>query len=339
MTTVNIDRPYDERGRPRPSLRESLTRVIGRRLTLGIFRRGIGWLSRYYGRRGLFECIEIETINRCNNTCSFCPVNVDADPRKLARMDETVFRKIIDELAELGYSDRIAFHSNNEPFLDKQLTARIAYARQRCPRAFLFFYTNGTALNLKRLVDTIDSGIDRIMINNYNDDLVLNENISRIVEEMNKPEYSRYRSHFKIILRMKTAVLSNRGGSAPNKVVDQDREYLQYGDLGCTRPFRQLVVRPTGEISLCCNDPLGKATLGDVRKQTLREIWSGPVYRALREELLREGRKNLDICNVCDVADMSLRHSLSVMQKDRRERTAKSAPERRAWPEAMAQED
>lgn len=26
--------------------------------------------------------IEIETVNRCNNDCSFCPVNVHSDKRK-----------------------------------------------------------------------------------------------------------------------------------------------------------------------------------------------------------------------------------------------------------------
>ena len=36
--------------------------------------------------------IEIETFNRCNATCQFCPVNRDADPRPMKRMEESLFR-------------------------------------------------------------------------------------------------------------------------------------------------------------------------------------------------------------------------------------------------------
>ena len=31
----------------------------------------------------IFQTIEIETINRCNGKCSFCPVNRNIDPRSL----------------------------------------------------------------------------------------------------------------------------------------------------------------------------------------------------------------------------------------------------------------
>lgn len=43
----------------------------------------------------LFNHIEIETINRCNGVCSFCPVNVRNDSRTLALMPWNLFEKII----------------------------------------------------------------------------------------------------------------------------------------------------------------------------------------------------------------------------------------------------
>lgn len=41
----------------------------------------------------LFNNIEIETVNRCNGTCSFCPVNKNQDPREYKKMPEELFKK------------------------------------------------------------------------------------------------------------------------------------------------------------------------------------------------------------------------------------------------------
>ena len=249
----------------------------------------------------LFESIEIETINRCNSSCSFCPVNVHADTRTLARMSEETFRKIIDELGALDYHDCIMFHSNNEPFLDKQLVPRIAYARKRRPHAWLSVYTNGTALNPKLFFSALDAGLDQLQIDNYADNLQLHDNVKEIVAALERPENAAYVPKVEILVRRLTEVLSNRAGNAPNKDVITFVDYRKYRDIGCPLPFRQLVIRPTGEVSLCCNDALGQATMGDVTRQSLVEIWSGPAFTELREELQRNGRRNLKLCNTCDV--------------------------------------
>ena len=44
----------------------------------------------------LFESIEIETINRCNGTCSFCPINRNDDTRILHKMSDELFYNIIE---------------------------------------------------------------------------------------------------------------------------------------------------------------------------------------------------------------------------------------------------
>lgn len=86
----------------------------------------------------LFSSIEIETMNRCNGKCTFCPVNHDIDPRKFSRMSEPLFQKIIDELKTLNYSGRLALYSNNEPFLDVRIEDFARYARSALPRACIY---------------------------------------------------------------------------------------------------------------------------------------------------------------------------------------------------------
>jgi radical SAM protein with 4Fe4S-binding SPASM domain len=264
----------------------------------------------------LFPAIEIETINRCNNTCAFCPVNVHADIRPLDKMDESLFRKIMGELSEAKFHGYLGLQSNNEPYMDKNIISRIAYARQKCPKAFIHLYTNGTLLNTDKLLQSFDAGLSVITINNYNDDLKLNDNIKKIIKNIERSKYEKYLDKIRIGIRKKNEVLSNRGGIAPNKSIMTNKNYKMYWSLGCVSPFQQMVVRPNGEVSLCCQDAYGQITLGDTKTQSLKKIWTGPPYKALRKELLRNGRKNLTICNTCDVTNVD-GNTLIVLVKKR----------------------
>ena len=44
--------------------------------------------------------VEIETLNRCNNDCSFCPVNRHDDTREFHKMSENMFYNIIEQLED-----------------------------------------------------------------------------------------------------------------------------------------------------------------------------------------------------------------------------------------------
>ena len=43
----------------------------------------------------VFTYIGIETINRCNGKCSFCPVNIKQPQRPYAKMTDEIFNSII----------------------------------------------------------------------------------------------------------------------------------------------------------------------------------------------------------------------------------------------------
>ena len=54
-------------------------------------------------RRPLFKKIEIETINRCNGICEFCPVNRNEKQRPYHKMSDEMFYSIINQLEKLNY--------------------------------------------------------------------------------------------------------------------------------------------------------------------------------------------------------------------------------------------
>ena len=65
--------------------------------------------------------ILIETINRCNSTCSFCAANRNDECRPFCRMEEDLFKKIVSQIADWDYSGYISLFANNEPFMDTRI--------------------------------------------------------------------------------------------------------------------------------------------------------------------------------------------------------------------------
>lgn len=239
---------------------------------------------------GSLDNIQIETINKCNGKCPFCPVNKYVDTRKLTKMSEQLFDKIINELSLMNYAKKVALFSNNEPLLDNRLITFAQRAREKLPSAFIYIYTNGTLLNLDNCMK-LAQYLDMILIDCYDDNLALPDNILKIEEECAKnPQLNRV---VQIHLRKVNEVLSSRGGQAPNKVQKQIRK------IPCFMPFQQMIIRPDGKVSLCCNDALGKVTLGDLNMQTVQEVWNSKTYSEIREKTA-EHPETVELCKHCD---------------------------------------
>ncbi|WP_051200727.1 radical SAM/SPASM domain-containing protein [Butyrivibrio sp. XPD2002] len=240
----------------------------------------------------LFSYIEIETINRCNGLCSFCPVNANQKQRPYAKMTDFLFKKIIDELSGLKYSGELHLFSNNEPLLDDRIVEFSQYAKEKVPSSYLTLYTNGSLLDIEKTIE-LTKYLDLLVIDNYSENGELPNNIREIREFCKEKDLLN-----KVVIDNKKpmSILSSRGGQAPNK-----RKASLWGvGKGCIYPFRQMVVRPDGKCSLCCNDALGKYTLGDVQKDSLMHIWYSKEYRSVRETMISCGRKGLALCNKCD---------------------------------------
>lgn len=243
----------------------------------------------------MIESIEIETLNRCNGKCAFCPVNVNQPQRPYAKMSFTLFSKIIDDLQDMNYSNTIALYSNNEPFLDDRIIEFHKYAREKLPHACFILYTNGSLLTFGKFIEIIKY-LDHLVIDNYNDSMKINSpDLQKIYDYLNEHEELKSRVNFSF--RIQNEILTSRGGQAPNKTGRYNKDVAR---IICRFPWSQLVIRPTGEVSLCCNDALGKYTMGDVNYQTILEIWNSEKYNALRTEMFTNGRKNLMLCNQCD---------------------------------------
>lgn len=243
------------------------------------------------------KLVEIETYNRCNGVCEFCPVNKNVDPRKECWMDEKLFEKIVNDLETNAYSGRVSLFSNNEPLLDERIFEFSRYLRKHLTKARIHMFTNGTMFTIEKFKELIPE-LDELIIDNYTQNLTMIKPVKEIYDFCEAhPEYKKKVS---IILRKPKELLTSRGGEAPNRKVKET-----YQGISCAFPFQQMIIRPSGKISLCCNDPYGKYTMGDLNYQSVKEIWYGEKFIKVRNDLFR-GREQVEICRFCDTFSLYL---------------------------------
>lgn len=243
----------------------------------------------------LFNHVEIETINRCNGYCSFCPVSNTRESRELSKMSDNLFKKIVDELSELDYSGRLALFSNNEPLLDEKIIERHQYARMRLPKARMHLFSNGTLMTIE-IFKELMKYLDELIIDNYQQELKLIKpcaDIAGFCED--NPDYKK---RVTIVLRKPNEILTTRGGNAPNR-----KEIVSYANASCSLPYKQLIIRPDGKVSLCCNDALGEYTLADLNSESILEAWNSEKFVSIRDKLYN-GRVNLKLCKNCDTFNL-----------------------------------
>lgn len=248
-------------------------------------------VEKMQGKAVMFDHVEIETVNRCNGNCEFCPVNRKNDTREYKLMADELFQNIIDQLEEINYDGRLALFSNNEPFLDPNILQRHKYARMKLPKARMHLFTNGTLLTVERFQELM-LYLDELIIDNYQQDLKLIKPCREIANYCEK--HPELKKKVTIVLRKPQEILTTRGGDAPNRKVLQS-----YPDARCVLPYKQLIIRPDGKVSLCCNDPLGKNTLGDLKQDAILDVWNNDRFKVVRK-CLYEGRGHWEHCKYCD---------------------------------------
>lgn len=264
-----------------------------------LFKKYIDHFNRTGGKEQ--PClVSIETINRCNSTCDFCPANRNAETRPFMRMEEDLFRKIIAELRDWDYAGYLNLYVNNEPLMDKDIEDRYAYAKQMLPKAKMLLYTNGLLMTKERFLK-LAPVVDTMIINNYAETLKLHKNIAEIYE-FAKNDPTLREKDITIQIRYIHEILSNRAGSAPNRKAMKTQHKI------CVMPFTDMTIYPDGRCGLCCSDVLEQTTLGDCTKETLQEIWANPRYQKTREVIGRD-REDWPFCRGCDFVDSGIRNT------------------------------
>lgn len=261
---------------------------------------------------------DIELTNHCNLNCIMCVR--DLMTRKKGFMDFNLFKKIIDE----NYKDMnfIYLQNHGEPLFHKDIDKFIAYLKRKKIKVGL--HTNGLLLTKKITERLIKSGLDSIRFSfdgvtkevyekirkgsNYKK--VMN-NLKNLIEIKKKKLDADIKIEMQIIRMKETEDSINKfkhfWKDKVDRIIIKDmidwRGNINYKRIvPCLYAWKSVVILWNGDVVPCCNDWNGSFVLGNIRRDTLRNIWNNKKYKILREKLLK---KRIDFfpCKNCSVMD------------------------------------
>lgn len=241
-----------------------------------------------YGTSDMFDEIAIETTTYCNRTCLYCPNSIfDRGQKKNEKlMEEELFRKIIDDLAEAGYRGTIYPHFYGEPLLDNRLVDFMDYAHKRLPRARLVISTNGDFLTSQIMDKLYSAGVRSFLITLHGN---IQDGGKKVKELMQHAKAAGKKITIFCQIMTDNTPLSTRIGIVKVKNIRKD-------DFYCLSP---LCINYKGDVLLCCHDYLGLSNLfGNVEKEKIMGIWRKESFKLVREGLSRQ-EYLLDICKKC----------------------------------------
>jgi len=67
----------------------------------------------------------------------------------------------------------------------------------------------------------------------------------------------------------------------------------------CPLPFFQMTVLANGKVILCCNDWERKTIIGDLNKQTIREVWNSDEMNEIRHKIISGRYNEVAACKEC----------------------------------------
>lgn len=232
------------------------------------------------------KVVEFEINSNCNLRCSYCPNSKDQRVEQ-GVLDLGLYENIIQQLAEFDFSGRISFDFYNEPLLNSDLLTYMNIANKYLPKARIIIYSNGTVLTKKMLLQLIESKLHQIIITKHED--VKNIPLDSFFDQLDNltKKYIKYQQHDDIIKY-------NRGGILPH-LVNKIRPLTP-----CYLPMTLISVTNQGKVLPCFEDFYQELEMGDLTKNSLKEIWYSQKYQSFINDLKKGLRHKHSPCSKCN---------------------------------------
>lgn len=297
--------------------------------------RGDGWEKEYAEYRKNWSqyaqqqhvsdyplLVDVELSSVCNLTCPMCYTITDEFKKQVnvTRMDWELYKKIIDEIG--GKVTALRLSLRGEATLHTKFIEAIKYAKDSGIKE-VSLLTHGGKLTLPYFKKMVDAGVDWITISA--------DGVGETYERVRKPlKFNDLLDKIKAIKQYKTehqlkrpvikvqgvwpAVAEDVDGYyntfepyvdlvAFNPLIDylsNDRniEYLE--NFTCPQQYQRLVIGADGLVMKCSNDEENREVIGDIKKETVRQVWHGEKMQAVRD-LHKESRGFMQssVCRKC----------------------------------------
>jgi len=263
----------------------------------------------------MLRFLKIETMVGCNAHCIFCPLGAGILKRKPGRMDSEFFFKTVDQARALGIEAYPFFMS--EPLLEPRFFEFYDYIERTGGKQT--FFTNAalmTEAKAEKLCQyqyhpdkftiTFHGGnkeaYEKVMSLNFEKSV---SNIKYLISLKPRPS---------ILISMKTTEENINSVNDFRKLWEGEKiklkisESINWGGLlykggGISKcPLLHISgVFWDGRMPLCCTDAEGVVIIGDLKRQSLKEILEGEIIQKYLDFNKKSKLNQLYPCSICDV--------------------------------------
>jgi radical SAM protein with 4Fe4S-binding SPASM domain len=281
----------------------------------------------------------VDPASSCNFKCTFCPTGhrdlIAATGRFQGVMKFDLFQKIVDDLGEFDKPIKVLrMYKDGEPFLNKRLAEMVAYARRAKYIESIDTTTNGTFLSPERVGPVLEAGIDKIHISvdgmtreTYRRFTGFDFDFDKLVQNV-KWLYTN-KGRCEVVVKIPSELITeverqkffdtfgnycdrifveNFAPCWPEFDVEKHtgvkitkgiyQQEISTTDT-CPYIFYSYSVNSDGLVSSCFLDWGRKLVIGDVRRQSMKQIWNSERMNALRLQHLQGRRQENGVCANC----------------------------------------
>ena len=262
--------------------------------------------------------VVVETTSKCNAKCFFCPHRTMK--RAKEDMPQILFDKVINDCKESKLNHICPFFLG-EPFMDRLIFNRLEQINKELPDTFIDIFSNMSLLDNEKIdklsqIDNIDNFI--MSVTSYDEKSckeymglrwnTVFKNIQDLVEANNKRQFIKHLQissihinieedkklqkrwqNIKGIEKLGIYAMQNWKGDVPSNI---DINL----DIICPRT-QHICILSNGKVALCCRDQEGDYSIGDIKKNTILEIFNSEKYRKYRTHK----KKDLVPCKSCSM--------------------------------------
>ena len=99
----------------------------------------------------------------------------------------------------------------------------------------------------------------------------------------------------------KEAFIKDYKISTVNKTRYTHKRFNQSNVAPCTQLWKWMVVYWDGSVVLCCADMFSQTVVGDLKTNSITEVWNGPKMKNYRDQMVGRKRFDVPICQNCDI--------------------------------------
>jgi len=256
--------------------------------------------------------------------------------RSLKIMDFNLYKKIIDDICEFEKPIKVLrLYKDGEPLLNPRFADMVRYAKEKKCAERIDTTTNASLLNPKINLDIIEAGLDRINIsiegvneNQYSTFSNYKIDFEKLIENI-RHLYNN-RKNCEIIIKINGDTISDDdkkkfyeifgdiadgvyiehimscwpGFDLNARGVKVNQEFGIYGQKikevqVCPYVFYSFSINSDGSASACFLDWSRKLIIGDVKKESVKDIWNGKKLFNLQKMFLEKRRKEHSVCGNC----------------------------------------